>query len=169
MPRFDGPAAANYAMKWALSRNPIYPDFSSDSENPGGGGDCTNFVSQSMRAGGWTTVDGASRSKTSWWAASDEASRNWASASWFVDFAESSGRAKICAEDDLELGDFVSMNAYGGRISHLMIVTGFRCAPEGREILYSAHSENRLNYPLELAKANSRGYSFLYWKAAEYF
>lgn len=169
MPRYDGEVAANYAMKWALARNPIYPDFSSDSDSPGGGGDCTNFISQALRAGGWTTVDGSRKSTAAWWAASDEASRNWASASWFIDFAESSGRAKTCLEEDLQLGDVVSMNAYGGRISHLMIVTGFRCAEDGRLTLYSAHSENRLNYPLALAKQNSRGYSFLHWKIAEYF
>jgi hypothetical protein len=41
--------AANYARTWALSRNPEYADYSGQ----GAGGDCTNFVSQAMYAGGW--------------------------------------------------------------------------------------------------------------------
>ncbi|MBR5616363.1 MAG: amidase domain-containing protein, partial [Clostridia bacterium] len=32
--------AVEYALRWALSRNPLFPDFA------GIGGDCTNFVSQ---------------------------------------------------------------------------------------------------------------------------
>lgn len=38
--------AVNYARKWALGRNPVYLDFEEL------GGDCTNFVSQCVHAGG---------------------------------------------------------------------------------------------------------------------
>ena len=37
--------AVEYARRWALSRNPLFFDFT------GGGGNCTNFVSQSLLAG----------------------------------------------------------------------------------------------------------------------
>nr|WP_081254143.1 amidase domain-containing protein [Bacillus wiedmannii] len=43
---YDPQAAVNYALQWALSRNPAYDDRS------GAGGDCTNFVSQALYAGG---------------------------------------------------------------------------------------------------------------------
>ncbi|MFD3506086.1 amidase domain-containing protein [Nocardia sp. NPDC058666] len=38
-------AAVDYANEWAMGRNPDYPDF--------GDSDCTNFVSQALRAGGF--------------------------------------------------------------------------------------------------------------------
>jgi hypothetical protein len=38
--------AVNYAVTWATGHNPNYPDFSTT------GGDCTNFASQAIEAGG---------------------------------------------------------------------------------------------------------------------
>lgn len=43
---YDREKAVAYAHKWAYGRNPAYSDFSDM------GGDCTNFVSQCLRAGG---------------------------------------------------------------------------------------------------------------------
>ena len=43
---YDREAAAEYAHKWAYKRNPEYYDFD------GMGGDCTNFISQVLEAGG---------------------------------------------------------------------------------------------------------------------
>ena len=43
---YDRAKAVAYAHQWAYSRNPAYYDFSAI------GGDCTNFVSQCLRAGG---------------------------------------------------------------------------------------------------------------------
>ncbi len=46
---YNGSSAANYAQEWAYSRNPYYLNCDTEA---GGGGDCTNFVSQCVRAGG---------------------------------------------------------------------------------------------------------------------
>ena len=43
--QYDRERAVEYAKRWALSRNPLFFDFT------GGGGNCTNFVSQSLLAG----------------------------------------------------------------------------------------------------------------------
>jgi hypothetical protein len=43
---YDRAAAVAYARKWALSRNPAYYDYDPL------GGDCTNFASQCVLAGG---------------------------------------------------------------------------------------------------------------------
>lgn|GEM_PF-4450796 len=43
---YDRRAAAGYARRWAMGRNPRYWNFT------GMGGDCTNFVSQCLYAGG---------------------------------------------------------------------------------------------------------------------
>ena len=40
--------AVEYAQKWALSRNPLFADFT------GRGGNCTNFISQAVLAGSCT-------------------------------------------------------------------------------------------------------------------
>jgi len=45
--------AVEYTTPWALGRNPDFPDYSSLA---GGGGDCSNFVSQVLLAGGWSTL-----------------------------------------------------------------------------------------------------------------
>lgn len=42
---YDRAQAVAYARRWALSRNPLFYDFT------GIGGDCTNFVSQCLLAG----------------------------------------------------------------------------------------------------------------------
>uniref|UniRef100_UPI00402AEF91 amidase domain-containing protein n=1 Tax=Bacillus sp. DX2.2 TaxID=3073452 RepID=UPI00402AEF91 len=47
---YSGSAAASYAVKWAKGRNPNFGDYSGGIF--GGGGDCTNFVSQAVNAGG---------------------------------------------------------------------------------------------------------------------
>ena len=46
MNKYNRVAAANYAKKWALSANPKFYHFG------GIGGDCTNFISQCLLAGG---------------------------------------------------------------------------------------------------------------------
>ena len=43
--------AVEYAQKWALSRNPLFFDFT------GGGGNCTNFASQCLLAGSLTMYE----------------------------------------------------------------------------------------------------------------
>jgi putative amidase-like protein len=42
---YDGNLAATYARKWANSYNSTYPQYNDD---------CTNFISQALKAGGWT-------------------------------------------------------------------------------------------------------------------
>lgn len=44
--QYDRQAAVEYAHKWAFGRNPRYADFETM------GGDCTNFASQCIHAGG---------------------------------------------------------------------------------------------------------------------
>ena len=48
---YDYKAMVAYATKYWSKYNTEYPDFN----GAGAGGDCTNFVSQSLKAGGWST------------------------------------------------------------------------------------------------------------------
>jgi hypothetical protein len=48
---YDPDAAANYAMEYCANYNPYYPNYADL------GGDCANFVSQAMIAGGFSFDD----------------------------------------------------------------------------------------------------------------
>ncbi|MCD8255354.1 MAG: amidase domain-containing protein [Oscillospiraceae bacterium] len=61
--------AVDYAVEWWNSRNSDYRDFGSN--------DCTNFVSQAMRAGGWTDVTGLYTNAKAWWYTSSNQSTSW--------------------------------------------------------------------------------------------
>ena len=82
--------AINYAYTWYNGQNPIYPDF--------GSADCTNFISQAMRAGGFSfkgSGDGcrSEDTETEWYVYKNSSpswtclgsNRNWEwSTSWSV-------------------------------------------------------------------------------------
>jgi hypothetical protein len=193
---YDRQAAVNYALKWALRRNPDYPNFSYDRvTNPAGGGDCTNFVSQALHAGGFPMEDTglfeekvpcpASHGRPKgmwdvagdgghisrwwhWWANSQKASRKWASAAHFGEMLHDGAWAQSVLREDLDLGDIVTINQYGEPISHIIMITGMRSTEDGVELLYSVHTTDRLNYPLALAEQEQRGYVFLYWKVRDF-
>jgi hypothetical protein len=75
---YSGTGAAQYADKWATSRNSDYPSFSDD---------CTNFVSQALHSGGGYSYVGQSKSAKNdayWWAAwKPNAGFSWSN-SWSV-------------------------------------------------------------------------------------
>lgn len=53
-------AAVNYARRWALNPNPRYPYYTQN-------GDCTNFVSQALRAGGLRDIHHGRRDWAQYW------------------------------------------------------------------------------------------------------
>lgn len=124
---FDWASAYNYALSWALSRNPAYTDYSYL------GGDCANFVSQSFTAGGYP-VD------STWYKYSGAWLNNYSLRSWLI----SSGRG-ISKSTAGELGyaDIVNFdwNIPNGTFDHVAIVTGLP-GP-----LVSCHSNNYRNVP----------------------
>ncbi len=72
----DRSAVAAYARRWWNLANPAYRNWLPDN-------DCTNFVSQSLKNGGWqyTTRYPSSKWWTSaWWYASDDQTRTWTAA-----------------------------------------------------------------------------------------
>ncbi len=139
--------AVEYAKKWALSRNPLFVDFT------GGGGNCTNFVSQSLFAGSgimdFTPTFG-------WYYRSvDERAPAWSGVEQLYDFLtgsgdfagrESEGPFAIEARNrqQVELGDVVQLANAEGDFYHTLLITGFN----GNEILVSANSDNALDRPL---------------------
>src|SRR5262245_44617292 len=158
-------AAVNYAQKWALSRNPQFPNYSAAA---GGGGDCSNFISQCLNAGGWPMIDGWNRDKYAWWAEKDKTSRTWSSASWFGGYISNCGIAQPCERNDLVIGDIATIVYQNEHIDHAMMITEVRYLKSGPAFLYCGHSTDRLNYPLAAAELEQRGNGIIYWKVADF-
>jgi hypothetical protein len=148
---YDREAAVGYALRYAMNRNEDYYDWSHREL----GGDCTNFLSQVMHAGGWTYAEPAIENPLSrrdsdfWYYRPDDPSTSswtWVNANMWASFAKKTGRVeKVKYLSDVGLGDIVQMGDTVERAKwHSMIVTGF----DERGPLLSYHSNNTLNKPL---------------------
>ena len=178
---FNRMMAVSYANTWALSRNRNFRDYS----GRGSGGDCTNFVSQVMLAGGWPEVYGIPPQQ--WFYKGDgievlagiplnQPSRSWAGAQPFSEFIESSGRAKRCNREDLELADIVQVYLKErGEVVHTVVVTDVIHAQHKRsdidQFYVCYHSNDHRNKLLDQFEANYSGdkAEFLYWKVQDTF
>ena len=139
--------AVEYARTWALSRNPLFTDFT------GRGGNCTNFVSQCVLAGscvmnltpdfGWYYVSEADRAPA------------WSSVEYFYDFmtgapafANRNGRigpfATEVSRRNAVPGDVVQFADAEGDWYHTVIIS----AVENGEIYVCAQSNDALDRPL---------------------
>ncbi|MDR1187660.1 MAG: amidase domain-containing protein [Bifidobacteriaceae bacterium] len=98
---------ADYAYKYAVDRNTSHRDFTSS------GGDCTNFVSQALKAGGWKHLERVIPIYTSddeWWYWSwpKLQTYSWTSAQHFANHAARSGRTTgIYYVKDMVKGDLL--------------------------------------------------------------
>ena len=136
--------AVEYAGKWALSRNPLFVDFT------GGGGNCTNFVSQCILAGcgvmdftptfGWYYRDINNRAPA--WSGVDElygyltGSGGFAGQDMVGPFA-----TEVTMRRQIEIGDVIQLADGAGDFYHTLIISGF----EGNDILICAHSNDALD------------------------
>jgi len=150
MANFNRVRAREYALDWCQKRNPAFPDYSSSN---GGGGDCTNFVSQVMLAGGWTVSWGSLLSPTSWWSGNKKSTYSWSVAQTFRIYLGMSKRAALCEASDLAWGDilFVVPRSLGSnKAAHAMVVTrvGRRSHPWD-DVYLCGHSNDRRDMPLK--------------------
>ena len=138
--RYNRENAVQYARTWALSRNPLFYNYT------GQGGDCTNFVSQAVLAGscqmnytqtfGWYYID------------SEDRTASWTGVEFFYDFI--TGNRGVgpygteISENEAEVGDVVQL-ARGGDFYHTLFISGF---DTNGEVLVSAHSDDALDRPL---------------------
>ncbi|WP_344638926.1 amidase domain-containing protein [Kitasatospora cystarginea] len=128
-------AMAAYAEKYWNNYNPAYPHYN------GAGGDCTNFISQSLKAGGWKDAPGADSDYHSWWSNSSGQSWSWVGVNEWSWFALSSKRVTNLANVyQLGVGDILQMDFdRDGSKDHSMIVT-YR-SPSGMPYV-TYHSNN---------------------------
>ncbi|MER5474459.1 amidase domain-containing protein [Streptomyces sp. NPDC002685] len=140
---YDYKAMATYAAKYWKNYNPAYPDFNGE----GAGGDCTNFVSQSLKAGGWKHAPGYTNDFHKWFGNADIQSDSFVGVNEFSWFALSSKRVTSLANVyQADVGDVLQMDFNkDGSKDHTMIVT-YR-SPQG-EPYVSYHSTNTYNRSL---------------------
>jgi hypothetical protein len=172
MKTYNRTAAAAYANKYAFNYNTDWPS------DKGIGGDCTNFVSQALHAGGWTmvqrgTILGSARDSGSWFSGKAgidirrDRSRTWAAAANFFQYLTWGGRARGCAVDDLATGDVVQLRSGEGHIYHTTMVTGV--LPTGIRnkfiALLTYHTTDTLHKPITALKQEQ----LVCWKIADVF
>jgi hypothetical protein len=118
---YDYKAMAAYAEKYWNVYNKDYPDFNGH----GAGGDCTNFVSQSLKAGGWKHVPGYVYDYTKWFGNADIQSDSFIGVNEWSWFAQNSKRTTPLANVyQLEVGDVLQMDFdRDGSKDHTMIVS----------------------------------------------
>ncbi len=114
---YDRLKAVQYAERWWNEFNPAYPKFNDD---------CTNFISQCLRAGG-VPMWGQPERKRGWWI---DGKSNW-SYSWTVAHAfmlmlkGAKWTVEVGSPRELVLGDIICYDFEGdGRFNHNTIVTG---------------------------------------------
>ena len=132
---YDRQKAVDYALTWAINRNPKFYDFSSL------GGDCTNFISQCMYYGGFTQ----NYNQNGWFYVDiDRRSPSWTGVNEFWNFAINNDtnfgvKLKLCTLNELEVGDVIQLYN-GNRYYHNLIVTNL-----SNGIRVSAHTSDQKN------------------------
>ena len=146
--------AVAYARRWALSRNPLFENYS------GIGGDCTNFVSQSIYAGGCTmnyTPD------FGWYYISPtNRAPAWTGVEFLYNFLTSNtgdGPFGIAEElTELQIGDIIQLSNENDDYFHTLFVSGF----DENVPLVAAQTIDAFNRPIsEYVYKTARGIHIL--------
>lgn len=116
---YDYAAMAKYAEKYWSNYNPAYRKFN------GAGGDCTNFISQALKAGGWKAVPGSTSDYRNWWYDGTRQSDSWVGANEWAWFTLSNQRAaNLASVYQTDVGDIVQVDFNKDRSKdHSMMVT----------------------------------------------
>lgn len=144
MPEYDRRAAVTYARRWALGRNPNYMSLD------GIGGDCTNFCSQCLYAGGCAmnyTPD------FGWYYRSPEdRAAAWTGVTYLYRFLQRHEGPGPLAREVLPCqtlpGDIIQLGRKDGRWYHSMVVLRNDPGRGTAGIWIAAHSIDSLNRPL---------------------
>ncbi|ANP54779.1 hypothetical protein J2Z21_001576 [Streptomyces griseochromogenes] len=152
---YDYKAMVAYATRYWNNYNPDYPDYNGQ----GAGGDCTNFVSQTLKAGGWKHVPGYTNDFHKWFGNADIQSDSFVGVNEFSWFALSSKRVTGLANVyQLDIGDVLQMDFNrDGSKDHSMIVT-YR-SPQGVPYV-TYHSTNTYNRSVASLVASYPGAAF---------
>ena len=133
--------AVEYALTWALSRNPLF--FSFDAL----GGDCTNFVSQCLFSG--SCVMNETPTFGWYFRGTDDYAPAWTGVEYLYNFLTGNmGVGPIGREipiESAEMGDVIQLGRQDGTFYHSLLVTGMRDGVP----LVCAHDNDALDRPLD--------------------
>ncbi len=143
---YDRQKALEYANTWALSRNPRYYDYSNL------GGDCTNFISQCILAGGG--IMNYTRDLGWYYNNANDKAPAWTGVTYIFNFLtrSTSGPGPFGMEVDVSqivVGDIIQLAFQDtGRFSHSLIVVKCGNPAAISNILINTHTYDRKEYPL---------------------
>lgn len=144
MPEYDRRAAVEYACRWAFGRNPAYLSLN------GIGGDCTNFCSQCMYAGG--CVMNFTPDYGWYYRSPGDRAAAWTGVEYLYRFLTGhSGpgpRAEVVLPHQTLPGDVIQLGREDGRWYHSMVVLENNPDRGWNGILIAAHSNDSLFRPL---------------------
>ncbi|MEU6666850.1 amidase domain-containing protein [Streptomyces sp. NPDC046727] len=156
--KYNYPAMANYAEKYWKKYNASYRNFNRHR----GGGDCTNFLSQSLKAGGWKAVTKSRQSYGTWWYGSSDQSETWVGVnewSWFAQTARRTTPLKYAYQ--MDKGDVLQMDFdQDGSKDHSMMTT-YRDSAGVPYLTYHALDTYRRSLPSIIA-SNPRSAYYAY-------
>lgn len=137
--------AYEYAKKWAFLRNDRYYNFDFV------GGDCTNFVSQVLYAGGCKMNY---KKWFGWYYKNvNDRSASWTSVEYLYRFLinnnETGPIGKIVEINELEIGDVIQLSFNENNIfNHSLVVTNIERPINENNIFIATHTYDRFNYAL---------------------
>jgi hypothetical protein len=116
---YDYAAMTTYAEKYWKNYNASYRRFTS------AGGDCTNFLSQALKAGGWKTVTNSTEDYDTWWYGTSGQSDSWVGVNEWSWFTQTAKRTTALANAyQMDLGDALQVDFdRDGSKDHSMITT----------------------------------------------
>ena len=141
MANYNRQKAVEYARKWALGSNPEFYHFD------GIGGDCTNYISQCLLAGG--AQMNYAYPYGWYYKSSFDRSPSWTSVSELNKFLLRTGGGrgpvgKIVNLSEIEIGDIIQLRQNPTHYNHSLIVSSII----GNEIFVCAHSNDALDRKL---------------------
>ena len=140
MKQYNREKAVEYAQKYALSHNPQFYHFG------GIGGDCTNYISQCLLAGG----SKMQYDKNIGWYYNSPSDRSysWTGVGQLQSFLLSpttgGPRGEICLLSEIKEGDIIQLRQNPTHFNHTLFVSEII----GKEIYVCAHSNDALNKKL---------------------
>lgn len=133
---YNRPAAIAYAHKWSFSRNPRFLDFSEL------GGDCTNFMSQCLYAGG--QVMNFTPTYGWYYRTSSDRTASWTATKFLYKFLTTNeGLGPYATEVDLSEmipGDIVQLGTMDGLFYHSLFVVQTAPFPTLDTVLIATHT-----------------------------
>ncbi|MFR0352339.1 amidase domain-containing protein [Streptomyces sediminimaris] len=151
--RYDYAAMAAYAEKYWKDYNTAYRRYNSD------GGDCTNFLSQALRAGGWKQVTHSAADYGTWYSRPSGDSGTWIGVNEWSWFTQTTKRTTALAYAyQMGVGDVLQIDFdRDGAKDHSMLTT-YRSASGVPYLTYHSNDTYRRSLPSVIAAYPNAAY-----------